>query len=130
MQCNYKWKNLGVIILLLTGYSVLYKFHNPLHGHTLCIFKNVTGIPCPACGSTRATVLLFQGQFWDSIMLNPLGIISNIIILIAILWMLTDILKNKNTFYPFLTKDWSWKIKTIVFVLLAINWVWNIHKDL
>ncbi len=130
MHINYKWKYLGVILLLLSGYFILYNFQNPLRGHTLCIFKNVTGYPCPACGSTRATILLLHGQFFDSIMLNPLGVITNTLIFISILWMLFDVFKGKNTFYPFLKRDWNWKIKTIVFILLAVNWIWNIEKGL
>ena len=28
-----------------------------------CVFKSVTGFPCPACGSTRAVAHLAQGRF-------------------------------------------------------------------
>ena len=28
-----------------------------------CIFKGVTGIPCPGCGMTRACLAILQGEF-------------------------------------------------------------------
>lgn len=39
-----------------------------------CIFKRVTGVPCPFCGGTRATVAAAQGRFVESVKLSPLGI--------------------------------------------------------
>ena len=32
-----------------------------------CPFLHATGIPCPGCGLTRATVFLFQGEWWQAI---------------------------------------------------------------
>src|SRR5262245_38606346 len=41
---------------------------------TPCPFKLLTGIPCPACGSTRAVLALFQGE--NVLAFNPLGVIT------------------------------------------------------
>lgn len=128
MQFNYKLKYLGIITILISGYFFLYFFSSSINGHTVCIFKNMTGVPCPACGSTRATVLLFHGEFWKSILINPFGIITNILIIGSIIWMLIDILRSKETYFPFLKKDWNWKIKTILLLIIMINWIWNIMK--
>lgn len=128
MQFNYKLKYLGIIMILISGYFFLYFFSSSINGHTLCIFKNMTGVPCPACGSTRATILLFHGEFWKSILINPFGIITSILIIVSIIWMLIDILGSKETYFPFLKKDWNWKIKTILLLIIMINWIWNIIK--
>jgi len=121
-------KYLGIIMILISGYFFLYFFSSSINGHTLCIFKNMTGVPCPACGSTRATILLFHGEFWKSILINPFGIITSILIIVSIIWMLIDILGSKETYFPFLKKDWNWKIKTILLLIIMINWIWNIIK--
>ena len=53
----------------------------PLPGHTgvighlpsVCPFYNLTGLPCPGCGLTRAFVCLGHGQWSESLHWHPLG---------------------------------------------------------
>ncbi len=130
MHINYKWKYLGIIILLIAGYFFLFYFSVGTNKHTLCLFKNITNIPCPACGSGRATILLFHGEIWKSLMLNPLAIVTNILILGSIIWMILDIFKGKERFFPFLKKDVNWKWKVLLVVIIFSNWIWNIVKGL
>ncbi len=37
----------------------------------LCQFKLATGLPCPGCGLTRATILMAHGDFTRAWMYNP-----------------------------------------------------------
>jgi hypothetical protein len=37
-----------------------------------CVFKGLTGIPCPTCGSTRSVVLLAHGDILHALAMNPL----------------------------------------------------------
>lgn len=39
-----------------------------------CLFKIVTGRPCPACGFTRASLRLAHGDLHGSFMFHPLAI--------------------------------------------------------
>ncbi len=130
MHINYKLKYLGIIVILISGYFFLYNFSSSLSGHTICIFKRIVSLPCPACGSTRATLLLLHGEIWSSILLNPLGVITNSIILLSIFWMIKDIIKDRETYLPFLKRDWDRRVKIIVFILIVANWIWNIVKGL
>jgi len=130
MHINYKLKYLGIIIIFIFGYFLFYNFPNLIQDSTFCIFKNITGLPCPACGSTRATLLLLNGQFLDSILINPFGILTNTLVIISIFWMITDIVKNKETFLPFLKKDWNINIKYFLLVIILANWIWNIVKGI
>lgn len=41
---------------------------------TICPMKAFTGIPCPGCGLTHATIYLFTGQFKKSFEANPTAI--------------------------------------------------------
>jgi len=38
----------------------------------LCAFRSLTGIPCPACHSTRALSALFTGRIGAALAFNPL----------------------------------------------------------
>ena len=42
-------------------------------GPTLCVFRLVTGLPCPFCGSTRSLFELGQADLAASIELSPIG---------------------------------------------------------
>lgn len=37
-----------------------------------CVFKAVTGMPCPTCGGTRAVEALAAGRFLEALWLNPM----------------------------------------------------------
>src|SRR5687768_3108266 len=38
----------------------------------VCMFQVTTGLPCPGCGMTRATLRLSQGDLWESLRMHPL----------------------------------------------------------
>ena len=40
---------------------------------TLCVFRLLTGIPCPGCGLTRSCVCLAHGRLGESVAYHPLG---------------------------------------------------------
>ena len=46
---------------------------------TLCWFQAVVGLPCPSCGSTRATMELFRGNLIEAHIWHPLVIVSLIL---------------------------------------------------
>jgi hypothetical protein len=39
---------------------------------TLCLFRTTTGLPCPTCGATRATLALVHAEWWAALAHNPL----------------------------------------------------------
>lgn len=46
-----------------------------------CVWKGLTGIPCPTCGATRALVLLAHGDIAQALIMHPLvalGVIGSI----------------------------------------------------
>src|SRR5439155_751705 len=46
--------------------------HLCLQAVAACTFKRLTGLPCPACGSTRAMMAAAAGHPLDAIAWNPL----------------------------------------------------------
>lgn len=67
---------------------------------TVCPIKLMFNIPCPACGTTRAIKLAFDGRIIDGILMNPNIIITASIaigapiILVAKLLFDRDYMKN------------------------------------
>jgi len=37
-----------------------------------CLFRKITGLPCPSCGVTRTLLLLGQGEIFQAFSLSPL----------------------------------------------------------
>ncbi len=99
----------------------------------MCVFKNATGIPCPSCGSTRAVLLLSNGDFVGALLMNPIGIVLGTILLIVPPWMLYDVLFRKETLLNFYRKaeqvlKRKWIVIAFISLILA-NWIWNIYKN-
>lgn len=38
----------------------------------LCVFRRITGLPCPSCGMTRAYLALFSGDIGKAFFMHPL----------------------------------------------------------
>ena len=120
---------------LLIGYLWTNGFQGPNHEVLkVCLFKKITGIPCPSCGATHSIVSLIHGDFNGSIMENPLGIIIALCLMFFPIWVLIDYIKNKDNFYLFYLNVESFFRKKYVAIpaitIVLINWIWNIHKGL
>jgi uncharacterized protein DUF2752 len=118
---------LGSVYLYLS----LQNFEN--RSLNVCIIKNVTGIPCPSCGTTRAVQLLLAGEFVASVAANPFGILVAIIMAIVPFWILFDVIFKKETLLTAYRKiEETVRIKwlaALLIVLVLLNWIWNIYKD-
>jgi hypothetical protein len=101
---------------------------------TVCLFKRVTNVPCPSCGTTRAVSLLFNGEIINSFLMNPFGIIVATIMVVSPVWIIRDFIKREQSFFDFYTKIEKListkKITISLIVLVIVNWIWNIYKYL
>ena len=135
---KYKLYTISVLCLLAgysyLAYSVILNPHAINEGPTLCLFKNVTGIPCPSCGVTRSMACLLQGNVLQALYWNPIGILLLAGMVIIPLLLLYDLLKKQNTYLNLYTQSEQFILKKPVLYLaigmLAINWIWNISKGL
>jgi hypothetical protein len=131
-------KKLYILILglALAGYSwvILNQFLLKTDKPTLnvCLFRQVTGIPCPSCGTTHAVLSIAQGNFRQALNENILGFPVTLMLIIFPAWILIDIIRKKNSFYQFyylaesfLRKNW---VSLPVLLLFLINWGWQILK--
>lgn len=126
------------MIACFAGYLWLYYNLTALQAEKqtieVCLFKSITHIPCPSCGSTGAVIALIHGELIKSLSINPFGILITVIMLIMPAWILFDIITAKKTFFDFFKQTEVYlkkpgiAIPLVLFVL--INWIWNIIKSL
>ena len=98
----------------------------------LCWIKATTGMPCPACGTTRAVDALMQGHVWEAMLINPLGLPVMLIMLISPAWIVADLFRSNNSFFRafgVIEKKLSSRGIAMALVALVIaNWIWNYYK--
>lgn len=123
--------------LLFIGYAWLFwsiRQQQADSDFTPCIFKNVTGIACPSCGSTRSVLYLAKGNFAAALHTNPIGYILAFIMIVIPLWLFYDLLFKRDTLYRAYRKSETViKIRWVAVLLAALiiaNWIWNIRKGL
>jgi hypothetical protein len=125
-----------LLIACLAGFIYLFYSIQKEQQETVgvCIIKNVTGYACPSCGTTRAVLLLFNGKITDSLRLNPFGMIVAFIMTVLPVWVLTDIVLKRETFFKaykrvetIIRKPW---IAIVLILLVLLNWIWNLYKNL
>jgi hypothetical protein len=101
---------------------------------TVCLFKRITNLPCPSCGTTRAVASLFNGEIVKSLFLNPFGIIVATIMVVSPVWIIWDFIKREQSFFDFYRKVEKLirkkEIAIPLIILVILNWIWNIYKHL
>jgi hypothetical protein len=132
-------KKLYIILslALVAGYALLF-FEFLAAGKSsipdLCIFRQVTGMPCPSCGSTRSVFALLHGNITAALLLNPFGLIITAIMFLAPLWITFDLVTGKKSLLDsyFRTEVFVRKpvVASVMICLVLSNWVWNIMKGI
>ncbi len=101
---------------------------------TVCLMKKITTIPCPSCGTSRSVEAILSGSFKDAFYFNPLGFIIAPILIILPIWIGYDIFQNRDTllqkylYFENIIKNKRIAIPLIILILL--NWIWNIYKNI
>jgi hypothetical protein len=129
---NFWFRNLAAIAAILGGYAlyVLPQFINIGGIRGFCMFRSLTGIPCPGCGMGRASLLLSQGKFWEAFLMHPVAIPFAVGAFAAIVWLSVDLFRKKETLLPLLTQKMKWPYFLVLLALIAGAWGWNILKGL
>ncbi len=126
------------ILILACSFGLIYLLINTVTKQNetirVCFIKSVTGIPCPSCGSTRAIQLIFQNKWIDSLAMNPFGIVVAVLMIVIPTWIFFDVVFKKETFFKWykkieviIRKPW---LATILILVVLLNWIWNIYKNL
>ena len=91
---------------------------------SLCPFKALTGIPCPACGGTRALLALIEGRPVEGLLRNPLLVLGGAL---ALAWLLLRVGFAKSP--SFELSPWERRATWAALALLiALNWAYVIWR--
>lgn len=115
------------------GYSFAFTTFSTANDFSPCLFKSTTGLPCPACGSTRSLMTLLQGHWQEALFWNPLGFLLFAFLLIVPIWILRDLFVRSDSlfrFYSLTEKTLQKRVVSIPLIALVVaNWIWNIVKN-
>jgi len=111
---------LGIVWVVLVGVFVLLK---PADSEaTVCVFRNVTGVPCPTCGSTRAALAAVGGHPLEAIVFNPLVTVAGAL---TIAWLVLRVGFRRRIEFDLVPRQ-----RTLVWIVIAAlfgaNWVYVI----
>ncbi|HPA36576.1 MAG TPA: DUF2752 domain-containing protein [Chitinophagales bacterium] len=118
----------------IAGYGWLwYQLQYGTASGSICVFKYMTGLPCPSCGATRSVLSLLHGNFTAAQRWNPLGYLFAAVLLMVPVWLFTDVVFKRSSLYQAVQyAENIIKQKKNAFILLLIiaaNWLWNIYKN-
>lgn len=94
-----------------------------------CLFKELTGIPCPACGLTRAFEVIFHGNFITSFDYNILGFPLFACGALMMVMLIYDLFKNDDLLVRFLGLCFN-KYYGLIIVMLLLSWGINIYRTI
>ena len=63
------WRNSKAGILVVAGLWLL----TTILGRGLCVFRELTGTPCPGCGLTRSVLFILRGRWEEAWRMHPFG---------------------------------------------------------
>jgi len=89
----------------------------------LCAFKQITGLPCPTCGGTRALGRLAALDLPGAFAMNPLAVAAAGVVA---LWALADLalLPRRQSLRLSVRPDLGFPVRVAVVLLAAANWAY------
>lgn len=135
LERNRLYSILGITCLAgyIWLYYNLYLQNTKSSSESFCMIKRITNIPCPSCGSTRSVSSLLHGDFAGAIYWNPLGLVVLAIMIVLPIWLAVDlILKKDSLLQSYKSTEKILRKKTVaipLIILVIINWIWNIYKN-
>lgn len=85
----------------------------------VCLWRELTGMPCAGCGGTRAAILLSQGEWWRALVLNP-GVVLGAVALAAVAVYAAAVVFFRVDPWRPRCNHWRWWLAGAV----AANWLY------
>ncbi len=88
--------------------------------HPSCIFKTITGLHCPGCGSQRAISAILKGNFLQAMSYNILFLLSLPFIGFSATVFTLNAFRKKQIQQTIFYKNWFIKL---VFIVVILFWI-------
>ena len=88
-----------------------------------CVFRSLTGVPCPGCGVTHAILLALALDIRGSLLANPAGLVITAAIFFQVCFRPLAIVYEKTS--PFVITGSRWLAKFTAVVLFA-SWIFTL----
>ncbi len=112
----------GIALLALVAVRLL-----PLSSYApACVFRHLTGIPCPTCGATRSMVFLAYGDIASAFTMNPLVAAGILLALFSFFYGSLTLLFDLPRIRVLLTEEERGAARWSSAVLLLVEWIYLI----
>jgi hypothetical protein len=86
----------GIWLLLIAGAVYLFIFEPGRTGFfPVCLFRFLTGLTCPGCGTTRALHAILHGELETAFMLNPLLLLASPLLVYAFMRYSVTVMRGR-----------------------------------
>ena len=116
------WLTVGGASLCLLGLALA----TPGIRLPLCVFKIVTGIPCPTCGLTRAVMALSRGDLDRALFMNPLATVAGVAALAYLAYAAAVIAFRLPRLRPQVSPVDARILRVTAVTVFLANWIWLI----
>jgi hypothetical protein len=89
-----------------------------------CMFKSLTGVPCPTCGATRSIVFLSQGDVVSAFTMNPLIVACVLSAVLYLPYSLFTLVFDRPRIDVALSEKEKDRIRAMALLLILLNWMY------
>lgn len=94
-----------------------------------CVFRGMSGFPCPTCGTTRALLSLAEGNFIDALTMNPLSVVVVSAAIASSLYGIVSLLFGiRRMTFSFSERESNGMRITAVMIML-LNWGYLLYAQ-
>ena len=93
-----------------------------------CVFRDLTGVPCPTCGATRSVVHLAHGELFASFGMNPLVSLCSVIAALVFFYSLIALMVGIPRIGVVLSDQEKNIVRLGTVALVLANWCYLIFS--
>ena len=132
------WTFLAIALVVVVGsFSLSIREREqvivPLVGFPLpgtCMFREMTGLPCPGCGLTRSFISIGHGRLLDAWHYNPAGFVLFAVIVFQVPYRAFQILRIRRGYGQ---HRFAWidnGVLILLVVALVVQWIYALANGL